>query len=94
MVFGIVRLAAQNFKEFKKGPEDGKHISSDGIFSLCAVDSGVWIGAFESGVNFYNYKTKSIRHCFRDNDSGIPCRTFHPELYLRIQNLIYGWEHS
>jgi signal transduction histidine kinase/ligand-binding sensor domain-containing protein/DNA-binding response OmpR family regulator len=73
---------SSNFKEFKKGPEDGKHISSDGIFSLCAVDSGVWIGAFESGVNFYNYKTKSIRHCFRDNDSGIPMSNISPRTIL------------
>ncbi|WP_298494080.1 hybrid sensor histidine kinase/response regulator transcription factor [uncultured Algibacter sp.] len=62
---------ALNFKLFEKGPEDGKHISSNSIYALYPVDSGVWIGTFHGGVNFYNFKTKSITHCFLNNSSGI-----------------------
>lgn len=59
------------FDVFNEGPNDGKHISSTNVHSFCAVDSGIWIGTFFNGVNFYSYKTKSIRHCFLNNKSGI-----------------------
>jgi len=60
------------FQQFEKGPVDGNHISSVSVYSLCAVDSGVWIGTFHDGINFYSFKTKTIRHCFLNNSSGIP----------------------
>ena len=59
------------FKSFYKGPEDGNHISSKGVYSLCAVDSGVWIGTFSHGINFYSFKTKSIRYCFKDTSHDL-----------------------
>lgn len=59
------------FKQYVRGPEDGNHISSESVYSLCAVDSGVWIGTFHNGINFYSFKTKTIRHCFKNNSSGI-----------------------
>ncbi len=62
----------EKFKHFGKGPDDGRHISSSSVYSLCAVDTGVWIGTFQNGINFYSFKSRTIRHCFRDNSSGIP----------------------
>lgn len=59
------------FKLFEEGPEDGFHVSSSNIYSLCAVDSGIWIGTSDSGVNFYNFKTKRFRYCWYKNSHGI-----------------------
>nr|WP_319509536.1 two-component regulator propeller domain-containing protein [uncultured Draconibacterium sp.] len=63
---------SNKFKVFDFGPDDGKHISQSSVYSLCAVDSGVWIGTFPAGgVNFYSFKTKSIRRCFLDRNDGV-----------------------
>ena len=62
---------SNEFKQFTKGPNDGKHISSTSVFSLCAVDSGIWIGNFLGGIDFYNYDSKSIRPCFLNNSNNI-----------------------
>lgn len=66
------QAGSTKFKLFGEGPEDGKHISSSGVFSLCAVDSGVWIGTFLKGINFYSFETKSIRYCFQNNSDSLP----------------------
>lgn len=55
------------YKQFDIGPEDGSHISSPNVYSMCAVDSGVWMATFPLGINFYDFKTKSIRFCFQDS---------------------------
>ncbi|KJF43516.1 hypothetical protein LH29_15015 [Draconibacterium sediminis] len=62
---------SDKFKLFEYGPNDGNHISSESVYSLCAVDSGVWIGTFHAGVNFYSFKSKSIRHCFHDRNDAL-----------------------
>jgi len=49
-----------SFIHFEKGVEDGKHISDIGVYSLCASDSGMWIGTNLGGLNFYNFTTKQI----------------------------------
>ncbi len=63
---------SDKFKVFEQGPDDGKHISSTSVYSLCAVDSGVWIGTFYNGLNFYSFKSKSMHHCFLKNNYNIP----------------------
>ena len=49
---------------FEKGPNDGQHVSDDGIYAMCLTDSGIWIGTnpFPSpgGLCFYNSNTKKI----------------------------------
>jgi signal transduction histidine kinase/ligand-binding sensor domain-containing protein/DNA-binding response OmpR family regulator len=62
---------SSKFKSFEEGPEDGRHVSSSNIYSLCAVDSGIWIGTSNAGVNFYNFETESVRYCFEKNSEGI-----------------------
>ncbi|WP_372775097.1 two-component regulator propeller domain-containing protein [Mangrovibacterium sp.] len=62
---------SSEFKQFSKGPNDGNHISSSSVFSLCAVDSGVWIGTFLGGIDFYHYNSKTIQKCFQNNSSNI-----------------------
>jgi len=66
---------ATEFQSFDYGVNDGKHLSATSVYSLCAVDSGVWIGTFHGGINFYDFKTKSIKHCFINNRNGIPMHT-------------------
>lgn len=51
---------SDTFIHFKKGIEDGKHISEMGVYSLCKSDSGMWIGTLFGGLNFYNFQTKQI----------------------------------
>ncbi|SNR66192.1 Signal transduction histidine kinase [Lutibacter agarilyticus] len=63
---------ASSFKVFDYGIDDGNHISSTSVYSLCAVDSGVWIGTYHGGIDFYSFKTKSITRCFLNNSKGIP----------------------
>ncbi len=62
---------SKKFTLFEKGMEDGMHISSSSVYSMCAVDSGIWIGTFPSGINFYDYKSKTIRFCFQNNKNNI-----------------------
>lgn len=83
---------SSKFTVFEHGPNDGKHISSNSVYSMCAVDSGVWIGTFHGGVNFYNYKTRSIRQCFHDRNDGIrwPNITPHSILADSKSNLWIG----
>ncbi|WP_430971643.1 two-component regulator propeller domain-containing protein [Sunxiuqinia rutila] len=49
-----------SYTHFDAGPEDGKHISFNEVYSLFPVDSGVWIGTHGGGLNFYHHKTKKI----------------------------------
>jgi len=62
---------SSKFKLFEKGPEDGVHISSSNVYSLCAVDTGIWIGTSNSGIDFYSFRTETIHYCFKKNSAGI-----------------------
>lgn len=72
---------SSKFKSFEEGPEDGLHVSSSNIYSLCAVDSGIWIGTSNAGVIFYNFKTKMFRYCRHKNSQGINMSS------LRVQSV-------
>ncbi|QCX00979.1 response regulator [Aggregatimonas sangjinii] len=63
---------ASSFQVFKRGPDDGKHISSNSVYALHEANDGIWIGTFGGGINFYSFKTKRMRRCFLNNSSGIP----------------------
>lgn len=48
------------FIHFTKGREDGRHISTNGVFALCSSDSGMWIATTNDGLNFYDFATQRI----------------------------------
>ncbi len=50
----------KNFIHFAEGPEDGRHVSSREVYSLCKCDSGIYIGTCFGGVNFYSFRTGKI----------------------------------
>lgn len=52
----------EKFIHFVRGKDNGTHISSKGIYTLCASDSGIWIGTGFGGINFYSFKTKQIHN--------------------------------
>ena len=64
-----------DFIHFEEGIEDGSHLSSSDIYSLCPVDKGVWIGTYGNGLNFYDFELNSIRFCYKDtmSDLSIHC---------------------
>lgn len=49
------------YQNFVMGPEDGQSISHNDVYALCAVDTGVWIGTHGSGINFYDFRTQTIK---------------------------------
>ncbi|WP_418263707.1 two-component regulator propeller domain-containing protein [Flavobacterium faecale] len=73
---------ATKFQSFDYGINDGKHISSNSVYSLHAVDSGVWIGTFHGGINFYDFKTKTISHCFINNKNRIPMHSIDVQSFV------------
>jgi signal transduction histidine kinase/ligand-binding sensor domain-containing protein/DNA-binding response OmpR family regulator len=77
---------ALEFKVFDYGVDDGNHISSKSVYSLCAVDSGVWIGTFHGGINFYDFKTKSISRSFLNNSSNIRMDNIQVQAILADKN--------
>ncbi len=58
----------KEFIHFEEGIEDGSHLSSSDIYSLYPVDKGMWIGTYGNGLNFYDFKSKSIRFCYQNKD--------------------------
>ncbi|WP_347840813.1 two-component regulator propeller domain-containing protein [uncultured Draconibacterium sp.] len=48
------------FLHFPAGTNDGKHVASHEVYSLCESDSGVWIGTNLGGINFYHFSTGEI----------------------------------
>ncbi len=50
----------QSYQQFTQGKEDGRHLSSNSVYSLFPVDSGVWIGTHGGGLNFYHHHTRYI----------------------------------
>lgn len=62
---------SSSFKAFVKGPNDGQHVSSNSIYALHPTDTGIWIGTYNNGLNFYNFDTKTITHSFLNNASNI-----------------------
>lgn len=65
----------KKYKHFAAGPEDGQHISVREVYSLFAVDSGVWIGTHGGGLNFYHHQTRKIAFQSTLFPEGIPNRT-------------------
>lgn len=74
---------ADKFQCFFQGPDDGRHISARGAFSFCPVDSGVWIGTFLRGLNFYSFHTGTIRQNFSWQGS----KEFNQQLFT-VQSLL------
>ncbi|TKG95081.1 hybrid sensor histidine kinase/response regulator [Puteibacter caeruleilacunae] len=54
------KQGASKFEHIFRGPADGKHLSGKNVYSICPVDTGIWIGLFGNGVNFYSFKNKKI----------------------------------
>lgn len=54
------KAGSTKFKHYSAGIEDGNHLSNSNIYSICPVDSGVWIGTHGGGVNFYSFKTNKL----------------------------------
>lgn len=50
----------EEFIHFEQGEEDGTHISALGVYTLCATESGMWLGTNFGGVNFYDFNTGRI----------------------------------
>ncbi|MEI6866695.1 two-component regulator propeller domain-containing protein [Flavicella sp.] len=50
----------KTFKQISNGNNDGSHISKSDVYSLCEIDSGILIGTYGGGINFYDFKTKQI----------------------------------
>ena len=50
----------KTFHKIIRGDDDGSHISNRDVYSLCEIDSGILIGTYGGGVNFYDFKTQQI----------------------------------
>jgi signal transduction histidine kinase/ligand-binding sensor domain-containing protein/DNA-binding response OmpR family regulator len=59
---GLFCKDGKKIEHYSQGPNDGKHISSKNIYSLCAADSGIWVGTFGGSINFYSFKHKRFWH--------------------------------
>lgn len=53
------------FINISYGDKDGEHISDQHVYALCEVDSGMFIGTFGGGINFYNFETQDIFYIYR-----------------------------
>lgn len=73
---------ASEFQVFNNGIEDGKHISARSVYALCPLDSGVWIGTYYGGINFYSFETKSISHFSSKDENNSSIRA------LNVQSIL------
>ncbi|WP_066630604.1 hybrid sensor histidine kinase/response regulator transcription factor [Labilibacter marinus] len=69
---GLWRKKAKN-KKFE--PIDlsinGQQLSSStSVYSLCAEDSGIWVGTLYQGLLFYHFNTKTTTRCFNTTPIG------------------------
>ncbi len=77
------------YTHFPQGLEDGKHISSRSVYSLCPCDSGVWIGGSRNSVDFYDFKTKKISHLKSKYFNSISPDNYIRSLYVDSYNNLW-----
>ncbi|MGB5943790.1 MAG: response regulator [Leeuwenhoekiella sp.] len=62
---------SSEFKQIKGTVAGGADLSSSSVYALQPVDSGVWIGVFDGGLNFYDFRTKKISQQFTEDINGV-----------------------
>lgn len=79
----------KNFRNFRKGADDGNHVSFDEIYDLQATNEGVWIATHGGGVNFYNFSTKKIQFIRITFEEEQPNNQYVRTLHVDHQSQLY-----
>ncbi|MCT4648245.1 MAG: response regulator [Carboxylicivirga sp.] len=58
----VHKAGSNQFQHIHFGSKDGKHLSGNNVYSICATDTGVWLANFGDGINFYNPNTQTIHY--------------------------------
>lgn len=82
------------FKHISVGNKDGKHISHERVYALCEVDSGMFIGTYGGGLNFYHFETQSVLYIASPEEESNYIRSIfsdsHSNIWVGIHSGLYN----